>query len=50
LGENELASGTLAVKDMATSIQEVLPLAAAIAKLKLTDADDTVARYFARDE
>ena len=50
LGENELSSGTLAVKEMATSTQEVLSMAAAIAKLKLVGADDAVARYFAHED
>jgi histidyl-tRNA synthetase len=47
LGESELADGTISVKDMAASTQEVLPLADAITKLKIEDADATVARYFA---
>jgi histidyl-tRNA synthetase len=34
LGDDELAQGTIAVKDMATSVQESLPLEAAIEKLK----------------
>ncbi|HVF10687.1 MAG TPA: histidine--tRNA ligase [Abditibacteriaceae bacterium] len=50
LGDNELAEGTVSLKDMAAGTQEVLPLPAAIAKLKLEDADAAVARYFAESD
>jgi histidyl-tRNA synthetase len=46
LGENELAQNSIAVKDMQQGAQEVLPLADAVQKLKLADADSIVREYF----
>lgn len=46
VGENELAQSTLAVKDMESGEQEVLPVAEAIRKLKLSAPDELVAGYF----
>lgn len=46
MGEDELAQSTLAVKDMESGTQEVLPVSEAIQKLKLSAPDELVASYF----
>jgi histidyl-tRNA synthetase len=46
LGDDELAQNSIAVKDMREGAQEVLPLADAIEKLRLADADALVSEYF----
>ncbi len=46
LGDNEMAAGTITLRDLNASTQGELPLEAAIEKLKSFDADATVARYF----
>jgi histidyl-tRNA synthetase len=49
LGDNELAEGKIAVKNMAEGTQEVLPMQEALLHLLEASADETVARYFAQD-
>jgi len=46
LGESELATNSIAVKNMESGEQEVLPIADAIQKLKLANPDELVAGYF----
>jgi histidyl-tRNA synthetase len=46
LGDDELAQNSIAVKDMREGAQEILPLADAVEKLRLTDADALVSEYF----
>ena len=46
VGESELAENALAVKNMESGEQEILPMAQAIEKLKMADGDALVAGYF----
>lgn len=47
LGDNELAANKIAVKDMESGEQELLPMDEALIKMAAIHADETVARYFA---
>jgi histidyl-tRNA synthetase len=49
VGESELAENSLAVKNMESGEQEVLPVSQAIQKLKIADGDTLVADYFGRE-
>ena len=50
LGSDELAQNAIAVKDMVSSEQEMLSLDDAMAKLRIGDADATVAQYFGNQD
>ena len=47
LGDNELAANKIAVKDMESGEQELMPMDEALIKMAAIHADETVARYFA---
>jgi histidyl-tRNA synthetase len=49
VGESELGENSLAVKNMESGEQEVLPVSQAIQKLKMAEPDAVVADYFGRE-